>query len=86
MVYSIISNGAAEGLATGRGIRFLCLSPPTSGQARMGRRGSAQLDAEFSCFSCPSPPTSGLACSVALPWLEFAFLSFTHWPLDGRPS
>ena len=31
---------AAEGRATGRGLRFLRLSPLTSGQAGMGRRGA----------------------------------------------
>ena len=62
---------ASEGRAAGRGIRSLRLSPPTSGLARMGRRGGAQLDAEFA-FLRFSPPTLGLAWmgrwKGALPW------------------
>ena len=51
---------AEEGCAAGQRVRFLRLSPPTSGLARMGRRGGAQLDVEFA-FLRFSPPTSGLA-------------------------
>ena len=38
---------AAEGRSAGLGVCFLSLSPPTSGQARRGRRRGAQLDREF---------------------------------------
>ena len=79
---------AAEGRATARGTCFLRLSPPTLDQARMGRRGGAQLDAEFA-FHAPRSQLRawpGWGCGgVRCLGVEFAFLSFTHWPLDGRP-
>ena len=92
--------------------------PPTSGMARMWRRGGAQLDEEFAFYAslALSPLTSDLAKRFGggtLSWtgnlffhasgsrrrlrawpgggdggvfgVEFAFRSFTHWPLDGRP-
>ena len=71
---------ASEGRTARRGIRFLRLSPPTSGLARIGRQGGAQLDAEFA-FLRFSPPTSGLAWMGrwrgALPW-RGACLSLFH--------
>ena len=73
---------ASEGRTARRGIRFLRLSPPTSGLARIGRQGGAQLDAEFA-FLRFSPPTSGLAWMGrwrgALPW-HGACLSIFHSP------
>ena len=70
------------------GNRFLRLSPPTSGLARIGRQGGAQLDAEFA-FLRFSPPTSGLAWMGrwrgALPW-HGACLSIFHSPASRREA
>ena len=52
--------GAEEGCAAGRGVRFLRLLPPTLGPIRRGRRRGAQLDGEYG-FLRLSPPTSGRA-------------------------
>ena len=55
----------------------------------MGRRGGAQVDAEFAflCFSLPTSRWPGWGGGgVRCLGVEFAFQSFTHWPLDGRPS
>ena len=43
--------GAEQGCAAGRRVRFLRLSPPTYGLARRGWRRGAQLDAEFAFYA-----------------------------------
>ena len=134
---SRLREAAAESRSAGRGVCFLCLSPPTSGQDQRRRQ-----DGEFAFYASRhrlrawlgggggrerswryfflrlASPTLGLAREgggrgarswtgslpsmplaanfgpcldgavegrAAWAW-SFAFLSFTHWPLDARPS
>ena len=76
------------GRTAGRRYSFPLLSPPTSGLARMGRRGGAQVDAEFA-FLRFLPPTSSLAWMGrwrgALPW-RGACLSLFHSPASRRET
>ena len=80
--------GGDGGMRGWTGNRFARLSP-TSGLARMGRRRGAQLDGEFAVYASrrrlrASPGGGGGGARCLGP--EFAFLSFTHQPLDARPS
>ena len=43
--------GAEEGCAAGRGVRFLRLLPPTLGPIRRGLSRGAQLDGEFASYA-----------------------------------
>ena len=81
--------GAMEGCAAGRGVCFLRLSPPTSGLARRGRRGGAQLDGEFAFYASrhrlrvwPGRDRGGAQLDG-----EFAFYASRHrlwaWPGGG---
>ena len=47
------TEAALEGRSAGQGVCFLCLSPPTSGLARRGRRKGVQVDGKFA-FHAPS--------------------------------
>ena len=72
-----------EGRSAGQGVCFLRLSPPTSDLARLRRRGM-QLDGKFSLYASRRRLrgwSGGGGGEVLCLCVEFAFLSFTHWPL-----
>ena len=77
------------GRTAGRRYFVPLLSPPTSGLAQMGRRGRRRWTRSLLFYASrrqhrawPGWGGGGVRCLG----VEFALLSFTHWPLDGRPS
>ena len=80
-------SGPGPEAVAGRGVCSLRLPPSTSGLTRRWRRRAAQLDGDISFYASRRrlwawPGGGGGGARGP----EFAFLSFTHWPLDGRPS
>ena len=65
--------GAEEGCAAGRRVRFLRLSPPTLGPIRRGRSRGAQLDGEFVSYASRRRLMAwlgGVGGGEALSWTE----------------
>ena len=81
---------AAEGYAAGRGVCFLRLSPPISGQARRRRRREAQLDRVSALYaSCrrlrarPGGSGGGGCGWIGVCSLRLSPLRLRAWPGGG---
>ena len=72
------AKAAAEGRAAGQGIRFLRLSPPTSGLARMGRRGGRAAGRGV-CFSTLLAAIFGHSLDGAMEGCSALALSFPFY-------
>ena len=82
------SEGAAAGRAAGD-ISFYASRRRLWAWPGGGRRRGAQLDWEFAVYASRRRLRAWPGCGgggVRCLGVELAFLSFTHWPLDGRPS